>query len=197
VIGLPNLYLVRHGETAWSLTGRHTGVTDLPLTVHGEEEARRLAPLFASIDVAQVFTSPRLRARQTCELVAAPGCGQVTPALTEWDYGEYEGLRTADIRSDRRDWLLWRDGCPGGESAAAVTQRADALIASLRALQGNNALFSHGQFGTVLALRWIGLPVVHGEHFPLSPASLSILGTAPGHPGVAAISLWNYTPAAA
>ena len=193
---LPRLFLVRHGETAWSLAGRHTGTTELPLTAHGEEEARRLAPILAGVAFTHVFTSPRLRARRTCEALALHGCGQVTPALAEWDYGDYEGLRTAEIHRDRRDWLLWRDGCPQGESAAAVTLRADALLSRLRALTGNIALFSHGQFGTALALRWIGLPVIHGQHFPLYPAALSILAAAPGHPGTAAISLWNFTPGA-
>ena len=192
---LPRLYLVRHGETAWSLSGQHTSHTDLALTPHGADEVRRLTPCLSGIDFAQVFTSPLLRARQTCELTPLAGRGEAEPALVEWNYGDYEGLRSIDIRRDRADWDLWRDGCPNGESAAAVTARADALLARLRALRGNIALFSHGQFGAVLALRWIGVPLCHGERFPLHSASLSILGEAPGHPGVAALSLWNYTPA--
>ncbi len=193
--GLPRLYLVRHGETAWSLSGQHTSHTDLALTPHGEDEVRRLAPFVAGIDFAHVLTSPLRRARQTCELALPAARATVEPDLAEWNYGAYEGRRSVEIRHDRADWDLWRDGCPDGESAAAITARADALIGRLRALDGNIALFSHGQFGAALALRWIGLPLSHGESFPLQPASLSILGEARGRPGVAALALWNFTPA--
>jgi probable phosphoglycerate mutase len=192
---LPRLYFVRHGETAWSRSGQHTSRTNLPLTPHGEDEVRRLAPFLAGIDFARVFSSPLLRALQTCELASLAGRVEVEPGLTEWDYGDYEGRRSIDIRLERSGWDLWRDGCPNGESADAVTARADGLLGRLRALRGNIALFSHGQFGTALGLRWIGLPVTHGASFPLLSASLSILGEAPGHPGVAALSLWNFRPA--
>lgn len=192
---LPRLYFVRHGETAWSRSGQHTSRTNLPLTPHGADEVRRLAPFLAGIDFARVFSSPLLRALQTCELASLAGRVEVEPGLTEWDYGDYEGRRSIDIRLERSGWDLWRDGCPNGESADAVTARADGLLGRLRALRGNIALFSHGQFGTALGLRWIGLPVTHGASFPLLSASLSILGEAPGHPGVAALSLWNFRPA--
>jgi len=191
----PQLYLIRHGETAWSITGQHTSHTDLALTGRGEDEVRRLAPTLSRVAFSRVLTSPLLRARRTCELALPAGHSAVETALKEWDYGDYEGRRTLDIRRERADWTVWRDGCPNGESAAAVTSRADALIAKLRTLTGNIALFSHGQFGTALAMRWIGLQVIHGEHFPLLPASFSILGRKPGDSDIGTLSLWNFTPA--
>ncbi|MGC2224456.1 MAG: histidine phosphatase family protein, partial [Methylocella sp.] len=167
---LLQLYFIRHGETAWSLTGQHTGVTDVPLTAHGEEEARELEPFLRKIKFARVLTSPRQRARRTCELAGFGASAAIEPDLSEWDYGDYEGRRSVDIRKERPDWNVFRDGCPGGETPAQVSDRADRLIAHLRALDGNVALFSHGQFGCVLAARWIGLPVLEGQHFALGPA---------------------------
>ena len=185
------LYLIRHGETEWSLTGQHTGRTDIPLTPRGEEEARELAPGLTCIPVSHVLTSPLQRARRTCELAGLGAAANIEPDLAEWDYGDYEGQRSADIRKQRANWNVFRDGCPGGESVAQVSERADRLIAHLRSLNGNTALFSHGQFGSVLAVRWVGLPLVTAQHFPLSTASLSILGFADHHPEVPVIAGWN------
>jgi len=190
------LYLIRHGETEWSLSGQHTGTSDIKLTAHGEDEARSLAPWLCGISFARVLISPRQRARRTCELAGlAPGA-ETTPDLAEWDYGEYEGMRSADIHKINPGWNIFRDGGPGGESPAQVSARADRLIDQLQSVEGNVALFSHGHFSCVLATRWIGLPVAEGEHLSLSTASLSILGYPPHHPDTRVISLWNATPAA-
>jgi probable phosphoglycerate mutase len=185
--------LIRHGETAWSLTGQHTGLTDLGLTAHGEEEARGLAARLQTLAFTQVLVSPRLRARQTCELAGLGAASKVEPDLAEWDYGRYEGLRSDDIRRERPGWNIWRDGCPGGESPADVGARADRLIARLWVKQGTVMLFSHGQFGAALAVRWIGLALVEGQHFALHTASVSLLGINPHHPAWRTIELWNET----
>ena len=185
------LYLVRHGETAWSLSGQHTGSTDIPLTAHGEDEARNLAGHLSRISFAHVLTSPRQRARRTCELLGLGERSEINQDLAEWDYGTYEAQRTVDIRKERPNWDLWKDGCPGGEMPADVSARADRLIAYLCSLQGNVALFSHGHFGCALAARWIGLAITDGQHFVLDPASLGILGFSPRHAEVRAILLWN------
>ena len=189
------IYFVRHGETAWSLSGQHTGRTDLPLTQHGEAMARQLATTLKGIAFSWVLTSPRLRARATCELAGLGGSGdksaRTEPNLAEWDYGDYEGLRTAEIRKLHPTWDVWNDGCPGGETPAGVSERADQLIARLRELTGNVVLFSHGQFGRALAARWIGLPVAEGRHLAIDPASISILGSEIEHPDRRVISLWN------
>ena len=188
--------LVRHGETAWSLTGQHTGLTDLGLTAHGEVESRALAPRLRGLVFTQVLVSPRLRARQTCELAGLGTASAIEPDLSEWVYGHYEGLRSADIRKDTPDWNIWRDGCPGGESPADVSARADRLIASLCELQGTVALFTHGQFGAALAARWIGLMLVEGQHFALNTGSVSLLGIDPRHADRRIIELWNEVPRA-
>ena len=189
-----HLYLIRHGETAWSLTGQHTGTTDIPLTAHGEDEARALGRRLREIPFARVLSSPRIRARQTCALTGLEAEAEIEPDLVEWDYGDYEGKRSVDIRKDRPGWNVYRDGCPGGETPVQISDRADQLIKRLRGLDGNVALFSHGQFGSVLAVRWIGLPMVAGQHFSLGEASLSILSDDPHHPEVPVISLWNAGP---
>lgn len=185
------LYLVRHGETAWAITGQHTGHTDLDLTANGEDQARALALRLRDTAFTQVLASPRLRARRTCELAGVGPAIEIEPDLAEWDYGDYEGKRSVDIRLEHPDWNVWRDGCPGGEAPAQVSARADGLIAKLRTMQGNVALFSHGHFGTALAIRWIGLPLIEGQHFTLRPASLSTLGHDPHRPDVRVIELWN------
>jgi len=185
------LYLIRHGETEWSLSGKHTGRSDIPLTGHGEDEARALAPCFRDIPFAHVLTSPRQRARQTCELAGLGLTAKVEPDLAEWDYGEYEGQRSADIRKERPGWMVFRDGCPGGEMPAQVSLRADRVIARLGAMRGDVAVFSHGQFSCVLAARWIGLPIIKAQHFSLGPASVSVLSHDPDHPEVAVIALLN------
>ncbi len=187
----PALYLIRHGETEWSLSGRHTGRTDLALTAHGEDRARALRPVLAAISFARVFTSPLRRATRTCALAGLAASAETEPDLAEWDYGDYEGLRSSDIRAARPGWNAYRDGCPGGESVAQIAARADRLIDRLRALNGNVALFSHGQFGCSLAVRWIGLPVAAGQHLQLDPASIGVLAFNPSHPGLAVIARWN------
>jgi broad specificity phosphatase PhoE len=168
------LYFMRHGETAWSLTGQHTGRTDLPLTEHGETEARELGAMLKGVTFDHVFTSPRQRARRTSEL-AALGSATVEPDLTEWDYGDYDGKRKDEIRAQRPSWDIYTDGCPGGESTAQVNARVDRLIARLAALPGRVAVFSHGHLGRVLAARWIGLPLGHARNFAVDTASYGIL----------------------
>jgi probable phosphoglycerate mutase len=181
------LFLVRHGETAWSVTGQHTGLTDIALTAHGENEARALAPRLRMIAFTQILTSPLRRARQTCELAGCGAEARIEPDLVEWNYGDYEGKRTAEIPG----WNVWRDGCPHGESPENISDRADRLLKDLRPLSGNVALFSHGQFGSALAARWIELAVGEAQHLALGSASLSILEYESGHPTVPVIALWN------
>jgi probable phosphoglycerate mutase len=188
------LYLVRHGETEWSLSGRHTGRSDIPLTAHGEVEASDLRRWLTHVQFSAVLTSPLQRARQTCELAGLAAAAEIEPNLEEWDYGDYEGRRTVDIRKERPGWDVFRDGCPHGEAPSQVSDRADRLIARLRALSSNVALFSHGQFGCVLVARWIGLPVIHGQHFSFGPARLSILSHDRDHLEVRVIELWNAAP---
>ena len=185
------LYLIRHGETEWSLSGRHTGRTDIPLTHNGENEARELGKRLRDIPFAYVLTSPLKRALQTCELVGLDKVPEMETDLVEWDYGDYEGKRSADIHNQRPDWNIHRDGCPGGEMPEQVSNRVDRLIARLRKLDGNIALFSHGHVTGVLAVRWIGLAVAEAQHFTLNTASLSIFTFDPHHPGVPVIALWN------
>ena len=190
---LLRLYLIRHGETEWALSGQHTGLTDVPLTQNGEDEARKLGKHLRDIQFAQVLTSPLQRAHQTCVLVGLEPVPEIEPDLAEWDYGDYEGKRSVDIRKERPDWNVFRDGCPHGERPAQISARADRLIARLCKLDGNIALFSHGQFGGVLAVRWIGLAVVEAQHFPLGTASVSVFTFASHHPTVPVIALWNAT----
>ncbi len=174
---LPIIYLARHGETAWSLTGQHTGLTDLPLTERGEHTARRLGERLRGLTFAKVFTSPLQRAAKTCELAGFAARAEIDHDLVEWDYGDYEGRRGTEIRADRPDWNLFRDGCPGGESPAQVAARADRVISRVRAIEGDVLLFTSGHFIRVLATSWIGLePTVNSRSFMLSTASLSALG---------------------
>ena len=188
---LARLFLMRHGETEWSLSARHTGRTEVTLTENGERQARALGGALAGTAFVQVFSSPLSRAQRTCEL-AGQGAGMgIEPDLREWDYGEYEGCRTLDIRKTRPAWDIFRDGCPGGESPAQVSDRADRLIARLGTLQGDIALFSHGHFGRVLAVRWIRLPLYQAHLFVLGPASLSILGHEHARAREPVFELWN------
>ena len=187
---LPEVYLARHGETAWSITGQHTGRTDIPLTAGGERNALSLHQRLEGVVFAKVLVSPRLRARRTCELAGFGDRAEVEPDLQEWDYGEYEGRRTADIRQERPDWYLFRDGCPGGESVEAIGGRADRVVAHLRSLNGNVLIFSHGHILRVLAARWLGLPPGDARLFVLSTAALSILGYEHTR-NEPAIRLWN------
>ena len=168
--------LARHGETAWSLSGQHTGLTDLPLTPHGEDEARGLAERLAGRTFAKILASPLQRARRTCELAGFGTEAETEPDLQEWSYGEYEGLRTAEILARRPGWRLFRDGCPGGETPVQVAVRADRVVQKARATEGDVLIFSSGHFLRMLAARWVGLEAVHGGLFLLSTASLSLLG---------------------
>ena len=170
---LPLVYLARHGETIWSLSGQHTGHTDLPLTVRGENNARRLGARLAGLSFRKVFTSPLLRAMRTCELAGFWRQAQVDPDLVEWNYGEYEGRRTAEIHAGRPDWQLFRDGCPGGETPWQIGARADRVLGRVRGVQGDVLIFSSGHFLRVLSARWLGLEPAAGEYFLLSTASLS------------------------
>jgi probable phosphoglycerate mutase len=173
---LPAVYLARHGETEWSLSGQHTGLTDLPLTERGERNARRLGERLKGLSFAKVFTSPLQRARRTCELAGFGDRAEIDPDLVEWNYGEYEGKRTQEIHAKRPDWQLFRDGCPGGESPQQIGARADRVIKRIRAIRGNVLIFSSGHILRVLTARWLGLEPVGGQYFLLSTASLSALG---------------------
>ena len=174
---LPIVYLARHGETAWTISRQHTGLTDLPLTERGERTARRLGERLKGLKFAKVFTSPLQRAARTCELAGFGTVAEVDRDLVEWDYGQYEGRRTAEIRAERPDWELFRDGAPGGESPKQVSERADRIVRRVRAVSGDVLIFTSGHFMRVLATRWLGLePTVNCKFFMLSTASLSALG---------------------
>ena len=173
---LPVIYLARHGETAWSLTGQHTGLTDLPLTERGEQNARALRDRLIGLNLGKVFTSPLQRAARTCKLAGFGAVAEVDRDLLEWNYGQYEGRRTAEIHAERPDWQLFRDGCPGGESPDQVGARADCVLSRVRAVGADVLLFSSGHFLRVLAARWLGLEPAGGRYLLLSTASLSALG---------------------
>jgi broad specificity phosphatase PhoE len=173
---LPVIYLARHGETAWNLTGQHMGRIDMPLTERGERNARRLGERLRGLTFAKVFASPLQRASRTCDLAGFKTAALVDPDLTEWDYGAYEGKTTEEILKERPGWQMFRDGYPGGESAEQVIARADRVMSRVRAIEGNVLLFSHGHFLRELAARWLGLQPEAGRLFFLSPASLSALG---------------------
>jgi len=184
----PKVYLLRHGETEWSLNGRHTGVTDIPLTENGRMAARLLKPILAKVIFSLVLTSPLQRARETCELAGLGQFANVELDLIEWNYGEYEGLKTEQIRLTRPGWSVFRDGCPGGESPEQVGARADRVITKVRTAAGNVALFGHGHFTRVLAARWINLSANYGENFLLDTATLNVLGYYRESP---AFMIWN------
>lgn len=173
---LPLVYLARHGETAWSLSGQHTGRTDLPLTGRGEDQARALGQRLHGLVFRKVLTSPSQRAVRTCALAGFGAAADTDPDLAEWDYGAYEGRRTAEILTERPDWQLFRDGAPGGEMAEQVAARADRAIARIRAVHGNVLVVSSAHISRVLAARWLGLPPSGGRYFFLGTASLSLLG---------------------
>jgi len=189
---LPLIYLARHGETEWSISGRHTGRTDLPLTAQGEQNARLLGARLAGMKFAQVATSPVQRASRTCELAGFGGEAVSDDDLMEWDYGEYEGLRTTEILVDRSDWFLFRDGCPGGESPQQVGARADRVIERIRAAEGNTILFAHGHYLRVFTARWLGLEPYAGRFFVLGTAGLSVLGYEHNRQQPV-VRLWNET----
>ena len=189
---LPVLYLARHGETAWSLSGQHTGLTDLPLTERGERNARNLGPRLAGLTFAKVFTSPLQRATRTCELAGFAAAAEVDRDLIEWNYGDYEGLRTAEIHEKRPEWQLFRNGCPGGESPDQIGARADRVVSRVPAVKGDVLIFSSGHFLRVLAARWLGLEPVKGSLFMLKTASVSALGYE-NELSQPVISLWDDT----
>ena len=172
----PQVYLVRHGETAWSLSRQATGRTDIPLTARGEQTAQQLRDRLMGLRFAQVLSSPLQRARRTAELAGFGKHVDVDGDLTEWDYGAYEGRRTADIRAERPGWRLLEDGCPGGETLDAVTARAERVIKRIRALQGDVLVFAHRHILRVLTVRWLTLPALEARKFELTTASVSILG---------------------
>ena len=173
---LPTLYVARHGDTAWTVSGQHTGFTDIPLTTEGELHAGMLGKRLRALNFIKVFTSPLQRAVRTCELAGFGAVAEVDPDLMEWNYGEYESLRDCEILAKHPDWQLFRDGCPGGESPAEVGERADRVIQRVRAEDGDVLLFSSGHFIRVLAARWLSLaPGYLGSHLSVKPSSLSAL----------------------
>jgi broad specificity phosphatase PhoE len=182
-----SVFVIRHGETEWSLNGRHTGTTDIPLTDNGRRLARLVRPALSGRAFSLVLVSPLQRARETCELAGVAGA-IVEPDLVEWDYGEYEGLTPEEIHAYAPGWLIFRDGCPGGETPGHVGARADRVIARARAAEGDVAVFAHGHVLRVLAARWLGLPAGGGQHFLLETATLSVLGA---YRGVPALKTWN------
>jgi broad specificity phosphatase PhoE len=189
---LPVVYLARHGETAWSLSGQHTGRTDLPLTERGEQQARALERRLRGASFVKAFTSPSQRARRTAELAGFGALAETDPDLAEWDYGQYEGRRTADILAERPGWFLFRDGCPGGETPDQIATRADRVVRRIRAVPGNALIFSSAHILRVLAARWLGLQAAGGRYLLLGTSSLSILGYE-HNLAEPAIRLWNET----
>jgi probable phosphoglycerate mutase len=186
--GGQRVFAIRHGETEWSLSGRHTGTTDLPLTENGRRLAERMRPALVKTSFALVLVSPMRRARQTCELAGLSAEAVVDDDLMEWNYGAYEGLTSAEIKKEQPGWMIFRDGCPGGETPEEVGARTDRVIARARAASGAVALFAHGHVLRVLGSRWIELPAAAGEHFLLDTGRLSVLGNYQGSP---AIETWN------
>ncbi len=187
---LPEIYLGRHGETAWTISHQHTGRSDIPLTKRGELNALSLGERLQGTTFSKVLVSPLERARRTAELAGFGAVGEAVPDLMEWDYGRYDGLTTEEIRRELPGWSLFRDGCPGGESVEAVEVRADRVVSRLRTLDGRVLLVGHGHFFRVLATRWLGLPASDGRLFYLSTASLSVLGYEHSR-DEPAVRLWN------
>jgi probable phosphoglycerate mutase len=183
-----NAFCIRHGETEWSLNGRHTGATDIPLTANGRRLAARLRPKLAAHTFSLVLVSPLGRARETCTLAGLGEAAVVDPDLVEWNYGDYEGLTPAQIHADRPGWLVFRDGCPGGETPDEVAARVDRVVARARAADGDVALFAHGHVLRVLGARWIGLAPLEGQRFLLDTGTLCVLGQ---YRDAAAIRIWN------
>ena len=188
---LPDVYLVRHGETAWSLSGQHTGLTDLPLTPAGEEQARQLRQRLNAFRFAKVYSSPLQRAARTCELSGYGSVVGLDRDLIEWNYGDYEGKKRDWILAWRSDWLIFRDGCPNGESPADVAIRADRVISRIRRIDGNVLLFSSGHILRTLMARWLGLEPSAGRYFKLGTATLSILGYDHNNQGEPVLRLMN------
>jgi broad specificity phosphatase PhoE len=185
------IFLIRHGETPWSLSGQHTGNTDMALTERGERQAKELGERLRSLQFSAVLTSPLQRAHRTCELAGLGGNAQIDEGLREWNYGEYEGLTSVQIRARRANWEVFRDGCPGGESAQQMQARVDGVVARLRALTGTVAVFSHGHCLRSLAVRWIELPILNGRNFALAAGAVSRLGYEHHRLEEPSIHLWN------
>ncbi len=183
-----NVFAIRHGETAWSLSGQHTGTTDIPLTDNGRRLAERMRPVLAREKFALVLVSPLQRARETCERAGLGGKAVIDSDLVEWNYGKYEGLTPKQIHEEAPGWLIFRDGCPGGEAPDQVGARADRAIARARSVEGDVAVFAHGHVLRVLVARWIGLPAGAGQHFLLDTGTLNVLGYYRGTP---AVKIWN------
>ena len=183
-----NVFLIRHGETIWSLDGRHTGTTDIPLTDNGRRLAERLRPILAKHTFRLALCSPMLRARETCELAGFGDAAVTDSDLVEWNYGEYEGVTTTQIREVAPGWVLFRDGCPAGETPEQVAARVDRVIVRSRAIDGDVVLFAHGHVLRVLAARWIGLSALGGQHFMLRTGTVSVLGF---YREIPAIRVWN------
>ncbi|HSE91933.1 MAG TPA: histidine phosphatase family protein [Methylomirabilota bacterium] len=183
-----SVFAIRHGETEWSLSGQHTGTTDIPLTDNGRRLAELLRPALTRQAFALVLVSPMQRARETCELSGLAGAAVVDPDLVEWNYGTYEGLTSGQIHEAAPGWLIFRDGCPGGEAPGHVGARVDRVIARARAVEGDVALFAHGHVLRVLVARWLGLPAGAGQHFLLDTGTLSVLGY---YRGIPAVKTWN------
>ena len=185
---IQQVYLVRHGETEWSLSGQQTGITDIPLTENGRKVAKLLEPVLAKETFALVLTSPLQRARKTCELAGLGERAEIDRDLMEWNYGEYEGLTPKQIHGQRPGWMVFSDGCPGGENPEQVGARVDRVIVRVRAVKGHVALFAHGHIFRVFAARWLGLPTAAGCHFLLDTATLNILSY---YRGIPAVKRWN------
>jgi probable phosphoglycerate mutase len=182
------VFLVRHGETEWSLSAQHTGITDIPLTEDGRRDAKRLKPVLCQTRFSLVLSSPLQRARTTCQLSGLGDRMQIDPDLIEWNYGEYEGLTPEQIHRSAPDWMIFSDGCPGGESPEQIGARVDRVIDRVRAVAGHVALFAHGHVSRVFAARWLGLPPTHGCHFLLDTSTLNILSY---YRGLPAVKCWN------
>ena len=189
---MAELLLIRHGQTEWSRDGRHTGRTDVPLTGEGRQQAAALRGVLEARSLERIFTSPLARATETCRLAGQGERAEPRDELLEWDYGEFEGATTPEIREQHPGWLLWRDGCPGGESADQVSARVDPLVEELRRLEGDAAIFAHGHVLRVLAARWVGLSGADGSRLALATASVSTLGWERELP---VVRLWNSQPA--
>jgi probable phosphoglycerate mutase len=189
---LPRLYLARHGDTAWTDTGRHTGRTDVPLNERGEQHARELGERLRGVSFVRVFTSPLARAAKTCALAGFGAGAEVDQDLVEWDYGRFEGQTTGDILKERSGWELFRDGCPGGESPGDVAARADRFLAWVHDLDGAVLAFSSGHTIRMLAARWLGLPPAAGRAFFCDPASVGVLGFEHGSRDQPVIRAWNF-----
>jgi probable phosphoglycerate mutase len=182
------VFAIRHGETVWSLSGQHTGTTDIPLTDNGRQLAERMRPVLAKQTFGLVLSSPMQRAQETCRLAGLVDKAIIDADLAEWNYGKYEGLTTEQIHEAAPGWMIFRDGCPGGEAPEQVAARMDRVIARSRAVKGNVALFAHGHAVRVLMVRWIGLPALDGQHFMLDTGTLSVLGY---YGDVPTVQVWN------